>query len=103
MRRLRDLRRKSRPAASAPAGKEQISTGDQTLIVRTGAAEISQPISIHPGLVVIQGLEIGRQYRLRRPEMILGRDEGAHLRIPDERISRRHALLRLTRDGHPKT
>ena len=104
MRRIGESRKKGRlDADSTSTGKGQASPGDQTLIVRSGATEVSQQASIHPGLVVIQGLEIGRQYRLRRLEMIVGRDETAHLRIPDERISRRHALLRLIRDGHPRT
>jgi diguanylate cyclase (GGDEF)-like protein len=52
----------------------------------------------HAGLVVIQGREIGREYRLRKSESILGRDESATLRILDERVSRRHAALEVTWD-----
>jgi diguanylate cyclase (GGDEF)-like protein len=52
----------------------------------------------HAGLVVIQGREIGREYRLRRRESTLGRDENVLLRILDERVSRRHASLEVAWD-----
>ena len=72
------------------------------MVFRAAPADALPPAQVHPGLVVIQGREIGRQYRLRRAELILGRDDGAHLRIPDERISRRHALLKLSWDPQRK-
>jgi diguanylate cyclase (GGDEF)-like protein len=104
MRRSDDSRRKGAPRGEpASGGKGSTSAGDQTLVVRTGGAEVTQQAPVHPGLVVIQGVEIGRQYRLRRAEMIVGRDEAAHLRIPDERISRRHALLKLDQDHRRKS
>jgi diguanylate cyclase (GGDEF)-like protein len=53
----------------------------------------------HAGLVVIQGREIGRLYRLRRRESVLGREEAADLRVLDDRISRRHARLSVAREG----
>jgi diguanylate cyclase (GGDEF)-like protein len=49
----------------------------------------------HASLIVVQGAEIGREYRLRRSGSILGRDEGAGLRILDEKVSRHHALLSI--------
>jgi diguanylate cyclase (GGDEF)-like protein len=49
-------------------------------------------------LVVIQGREIGREYRLRRSKLVLGRGEGAHLQIPDEGVSRRHARIEILWD-----
>jgi diguanylate cyclase (GGDEF)-like protein len=49
--------------------------------------------------VVIQGREIGREYRLRRSPLILGRDEGVHVRLPDEGVSRRHAMIELSWDS----
>jgi diguanylate cyclase (GGDEF)-like protein len=103
MRRSDEAKKKSAPRGGSASGKGLGSAGDQTLIVRSGATEVSPQAQVHPGLVVIQGLEIGRQYRLRRSEMIVGRDEAAHLRIPDERISRRHALLKLLQDGRRKS
>jgi len=80
------------PDAAAPR------VGDQTLVLPSGAVPSPDLTKEHAGLVVIQGREIGREYRLRRSESILGRDESATLRVPDERVSRRHASLELAWD-----
>lgn len=45
----------------------------------------------HAALVVLRGSEIGRDFRLRKNPMVIGRGEGVHIRLPDERASRRHA------------
>jgi two-component system cell cycle response regulator len=51
----------------------------------------------HASLIVVQGAEIGREYRIRRVESILGRDEGVALRFPDERVSRQHVRITIKR------
>lgn len=58
---------------------------------------------IHAVLIVIQGHEIGRDYRLRKPEYVIGRDSTCDISIPEETTSRRHAVIRLryARDGTP--
>lgn len=80
----------SEPKAESP--------GDQTLAFRTTGGRGLRK-RVHPSLVVIQGREIGREYRLRRSRVILGRDEGAHIAIPDEGVSRRHLLFELSWDA----
>jgi len=79
--------------------KAQDSPGDQTLVSWRVGHDSRTLAKVHPGLVVIQGREIGREYRLRRSELVLGRNEGAHLQIPDEGVSRRHALIKLAWDS----
>jgi len=92
------------PKSVTPADESGIperakkSPGDQTLVFRAGVGDSGPLARVHPGLVVIQGREIGREYRLRRCIMILGRDEDVHLRLPDEGVSRRHAMVELTWD-----
>ena len=68
--------------------------GDQTIALPSGAVEAPVLEKQHAGLVVIQGREIGREYRLRRSESILGREEGVTLRIADDLVSRSHASLK---------
>jgi len=51
----------------------------------------------HASLIVVQGSEIGREYRIRRLDSILGRDEGVVLKFPDERVSRQHARIQIKR------
>ena len=48
-------------------------------------------------LVVIQGTEIGRDYRLRKRSLILGRDSEVEIMIPDDAASRRHARIDFQR------
>lgn len=86
------------PEPKKPAeGETQV--GEQTLVLPPRTMPMRAPSREYPGLVVIQGREIGREYRLRRSELIVGRDDRAHLRIPDERVSRRHAALELSWDA----
>lgn len=47
----------------------------------------------HACLVVMQGAEIGRDFRLRRGSMIIGRGLDVDIRIPDDLASRRHAKI----------
>jgi diguanylate cyclase (GGDEF)-like protein len=84
---------------SRKRAKAKDSPGDQTLVFRRRAHASPALARVNPGLVVIQGREIGREYRLRRSELILGRDEGVHVRIPDEGVSRKHALIELSWDA----
>ena len=51
---------------------------------------------IYAVLIVIQGREIGRDYRLRQPEYIIGRDRDCDICIPEETVSRRHAKILVT-------
>jgi diguanylate cyclase (GGDEF)-like protein len=58
-------------------------------------AVLAQMEKRHASLIVVQGAEIGREYRLRRTESIVGREEGVGIRVLDERVSRHHALLSI--------
>src|SRR6266850_68242 len=67
--------------------------GDQTMALPSSAVHAPTLDKQHAGLVVIQGREIGREYRLRRSESVLGREAGVALRIADDLVSRSHASL----------
>ena len=58
---------------------------------------------IHAVLTVIQGREIGRDYRLRQREYTIGRDPDCDISISEETASRRHASIQLkyAKDGRP--
>ena len=49
-------------------------------------------------LVVISGAELGRMYKLEGPEMTLGRGDQVSIRIVDEGVSRRHAMIKQAGD-----
>ncbi len=52
-----------------------------------------------PRLIVIRGIDEGRQFELKGPKLGIGRDAGNALHLHDTEVSRRHAELRLTLDG----
>jgi signal transduction histidine kinase len=52
-----------------------------------------------PRLIVIKGLDEGRQFDLRGPVVPVGRDATNAIRLHDTEVSRRHAEFRLTLDG----
>ncbi len=58
---------------------------------------------IHAVLTVIQGREIGRDYRLRKRECTIGRDSDCDISIHEETASRRHASIQLkyAKGGRP--
>ena len=52
-----------------------------------------------PRLIVIQGVDEGREFELRGPQLGIGRDAANPLHLHDTEVSRRHAEFRLTLDG----
>jgi len=50
-------------------------------------------------LIVLQGTEIGRDFRLRRGTMLIGRGVEADIRIPDDLASREHARIEFSYDA----
>jgi len=57
----------------------------------------------HATLVVLQGPEIGRDFRLRRGVMTIGRGLDADIRVPDDLASRRHARIEYKWDARAET
>jgi diguanylate cyclase (GGDEF)-like protein len=51
---------------------------------------------VYAVLIVIQGQDIGRDYRLRKSEYIIGRDSDCDIVIPEHTISRKHAKIQLS-------
>ncbi len=67
-----------------------------TTVVKKPKAERGRLSKIHASLIVLNGKEIGRDFRLRKSGLILGRSVDANIRLPDEQASRAHA--RIDRD-----
>jgi diguanylate cyclase (GGDEF)-like protein len=71
---------------------------DRTMAIDRSALDTGRFHKSHATLVVFQGTEIGRNYRLRRGPMIIGRGFGAEIRISDDLVSREHARIDFTWD-----
>jgi diguanylate cyclase (GGDEF)-like protein len=67
--------------------------GDQTLAADRIQLDTREFHKAHASLVVLQGAEIGREFRLKRGGMIVGRGLEADVRIADDLVSREHARI----------
>ena len=79
--------------------------GDQTLVGDQPLLDAGDLQKSYASLVVLQGAEIGREFRLRRGRMIVGRGLEADVRLLDDHVSREHARIELlwdpaTRESH---
>jgi len=66
---------------------------DQTLVGGRPVVAARKIRRKHASLVVLQGEEIGRDFRLRRTGMIIGRGMDSEVRILDDLVSREHARI----------
>jgi len=71
---------------------------DRTTSIDRAALDTGRFHKSVAALVVLQGAEIGRNYRLRRGPTIIGRGFGAEIRLPDDLASREHACLECSWD-----
>ena len=72
----------------------------QTVVVETPRLDTADLSKKHASLIVVQGAEIGRDYRLRNSQVSIGRSSSADVRLLDEQASRLHA--RIERDWQPE-
>jgi diguanylate cyclase (GGDEF)-like protein len=71
---------------------------DRTMAIERAKLDSARLRRNHASLVVMQGAEIGRDFRLRRGAMTLGRAAEADIRLPDDLASREHARVEFTWD-----
>ncbi|HET8948300.1 MAG TPA: GGDEF domain-containing protein [Candidatus Polarisedimenticolia bacterium] len=76
---------------------------DKTLITERPEEDSQRWKKHHACLVVMQGAEIGRDFRLRRGSMTIGRGLDVDIRIPDDLASRRHARVDFNWDPFRET
>src|SRR6266705_3187306 len=66
---------------------------DRTMAIDRSSLDTGRFRKEHAALVVLQGDEIGRNFRVRRGRMIIGRGFGAEIRLADDLASREHARV----------
>jgi two-component system cell cycle response regulator len=71
---------------------------DPTVEIKMGEPG-GQLSRVYAVLTVIQGRELGRDYRLRKPEYTIGRESDCDICIPEETVSRRHAKIQIRGSG----
>ena len=75
---------------------------DRTINIQRPKPDKERLRKSHASLIVLQGAEIGRDFRLRRSSMIIGRSAEADICLPDDLASRAHARIERAWDvqGH---
>lgn len=83
-------------AIAAPShrpGEGRGAVNQRTLIIRESILDDGSRGKRHAALVVLWGEEIGRDFRLRRKVMTVGRSPSADICLPDDKASREHARV----------
>jgi diguanylate cyclase (GGDEF)-like protein len=73
--------------------------GDRTQAIARASLDSGRFRKTQASLVVLQGAEIGRDFRLKRGGMVIGRGLEADVRILDELVSREHARIEFAWDA----
>lgn len=68
---------------------------EKTAIVKPGQLSLTGggAAAANPYLIVIAGKQIGKQYKVQGPEMVIGRSPECEVQIEDDGVSRRHARV----------
>jgi diguanylate cyclase (GGDEF)-like protein len=72
---------------------------DSTVVLRGRRRDHARLRKSHASLIVLEGADIGRDFRLRKGETVLGRGPEADVRVLDELASREHARIDCRWDG----
>ena len=65
----------------------------RTIIIRKSMLDDQGLNKSHASLIVLKGAEIGRDFRLRKSSMVVGRSTTADICLPDDGASREHARI----------
>jgi len=72
--------------------------GDETRVTKISAIKELAPVEAECCIVQIHGPELGKKYALQEYEFTIGREEGNHIVVDLDNVSRRHAMI-IRRQG----
>jgi diguanylate cyclase (GGDEF)-like protein len=68
--------------------------GDETRVTKISSIkELATPVEAECCIVQIHGPELGKKYALQETEFTIGREEGNHIVVDLDNVSRRHAMI----------
>jgi two-component system, cell cycle response regulator len=68
--------------------------GDETRVTKISSIkELATPVDAECCIVQIHGPELGKKYALQESEFTIGREEGNHIVVDLDNVSRRHAMI----------
>jgi diguanylate cyclase (GGDEF)-like protein len=72
--------------------------GDETRVTKIPSLKELAPVESEGCIVQIHGPELGKKYALQEQEFTIGREEGNHIVVDLDNVSRRHAMI-IRRQG----
>jgi two-component system, cell cycle response regulator len=72
--------------------------GDETRVTKISSIKELAPVESECCIVQIHGPELGKKYALQEHEFTIGREEGNHIVVDLDNVSRRHAMI-IRRQG----
>jgi len=72
--------------------------GDETRVTKISSIKELAPVESECCIVQIHGPELGKKYALQEYEFTIGREEGNHIVVDLDNVSRRHAMI-IRRQG----
>jgi len=72
--------------------------GDETRVTKISSIKELAPVEAECCIVQIHGPELGKKYALQEYEFTIGREEGNHIVVDLDNVSRRHAMI-IRRQG----
>jgi diguanylate cyclase (GGDEF)-like protein len=72
---------------------------DQTIAIQREDVDDALLRKSHAALIILQGVEIGRDFRLRRRRTVIGRSPETEIRLHDGQASRQHACIEWMPDA----
>lgn len=70
-----------------------------TMLSRVSGGNGFENLQPEPYLVIVSGIDLGKHFKLHRPQHTFGRDQNTHICISDPKISRQHGLLSICPDS----
>ncbi|HEX8823690.1 MAG TPA: GGDEF domain-containing protein [Archangium sp.] len=67
--------------------------GDETRVTKISSIKELAPVESECCIVQIHGPELGKKYTLQEHEFTIGREEGNHIVVDLDNVSRRHAMI----------
>lgn len=87
-------------SAPASAGADVVEAETSKSAAAPGGSGPAQPLAAALALVALNGPVAGAHWDVREALITIGRDQGQHICLPDESVSRQHAQIVRQRSGY---
>ena len=89
-------RRPSSPRVVSPRQKDTVIINEHSKTLKTALSKAKESEAC---LLVVHGQPQGHRFFIKEKEMVIGRDVGVKIRLPDQSVSRKHATITKDEDS----